>query len=164
MAEGRMLNRAISQSKKMAKLSDDTSRLLFTWMIPHLDAEGRMKGDPSLFRAAVCPRLDHITTQQVEKYLKEWDKAEAILWYDADGDKYIYCIGWDRQQRNLRKEREAPSRYPEPPPDLLRSKSGVAPRSMPQKLINVNEINSKGVNLENGLMTEVLSKIKRGKK
>ena len=124
MADGRMLNRAISQSKKMANLSTDTSRLLFTWMVPHLDREGRMKGTPSLFWAQVCPRLTHITMDQVGAFLKEWHEAGLVLWYEAgDEEMYLQCVGWERQQRGFRKDREAESRHPSPTPELVRSSS-----------------------------------------
>lgn len=39
MAEGRMLKKNISQSKKLALLKNDSARLLYTWILPHLDIE-----------------------------------------------------------------------------------------------------------------------------
>lgn len=138
-----MLNRAISTSKRMADLADDTSRMLFAWMIPHFDAEGRMKGDPALFRSIVCPRLTHITIEKVEECLRHWAKKRLILWYEIGDEKFIYCMNWNRQQRGLRKEREAVSRNPAPPPELLRSNSGAAPPAATQ---NGMEWNGKETN------------------
>ena len=160
-----MLNRAISQSKKMSELSDDTSRLLFTWAIPHLDRDGRMKADPSLFKSIVCPRLE-IDTDKVAEFLQEWHDVGAIIWYDSDdGDKYLFCIGWKRQQIGLRYEREAASRCPAPPPELLRSKSATSPHNgMERNRIEKGSADA-GTALNGGpasagdLMKEVISQV-----
>jgi hypothetical protein len=42
MAEGRILSRRISRSHKLAALSSDTARMIYSWLIPYLDVEGRM--------------------------------------------------------------------------------------------------------------------------
>ena len=83
-----------------------------------------MKGEPCLFWATVCPRLSHISMGDVEDYLVEWAEVGAILWYAGeDGERYIQCVDFDRQQRGFRKDREASSRCPGPAPELVRSSS-----------------------------------------
>ena len=36
-----MISKDISLDEKVSALSDDSARLLFTWIITHLDVEGR---------------------------------------------------------------------------------------------------------------------------
>ena len=52
MATGRMLRRKIALDKRLAQLSSDRARLLFTWCIAFLDVEGRMLGDPVVIKAS----------------------------------------------------------------------------------------------------------------
>ena len=73
MARGRMISKAISLDEKVNSLSDDTARLLFTWLIPHLDCEGRQHGDAMTIKSIVFPRRN-ISIRKVEKYLKEMEK------------------------------------------------------------------------------------------
>jgi len=135
--EGRMLGKAVSQSKKLATLSSDTVRLIYTWTIPHLDREGRIKGDTGLFRSQVCPRLD-ISLSEIEETLEELRDAELIFWYAGeDGDMYIQVTNFYTHQPNWKKDREAPSRFPAPDPELVRSRSGVGqPNELTKEVIN----------------------------
>lgn len=152
MATGRMLNKSISLNKAIASMSDDTSRLLFTWAISHLDVEGRIHGDPVLFRSIVAPRLTHITDAMVEGYIAEWAEKELIIWYEADGDMWIAFPRFEDNQRGLKKDREAKSRIPSPEEkdsrrvtqDLLRRNSGVNhDYGLPNRIeSNIKEINT----------------------
>jgi len=72
-----MLLKKISLNKAVAELADDTSRMLFSWTIAHLDREGRIHGEPSLLRSIVAPRLNHITDEIVERCIQEW-AAKAL--------------------------------------------------------------------------------------
>ena len=83
MARGRMLSKAISLDEKVNALSDDTARLLFTWLIAHLDIEGRMYGDARLFLSIVAPRRN-ISLAKVEKYLTELELHGLILRYNIN--------------------------------------------------------------------------------
>lgn len=126
MARGRMLSKDISLDEKVAALSDDTARLLFTWLIPHLDVEGRMYGDARLFLSIVAPRRN-ISLRKVEKYLTELENFGLILRYTLNGNTYLLAPNFEKHQTGLRKEKEAQSRIPPIPPDLLRTKDGVTP-------------------------------------
>lgn len=115
MATGRMVSRVISTDRELADLSDDTSRLLFTWAIPHLDVSGRMHGDPDIFKATVAPRLTHLSMEQIEGYINEWAAKELVVWYTYKGERYLCFPGFDKHQKGLRKDRESPSILPPPP-------------------------------------------------
>ena len=132
MARGRMLNRAISLDENVDALSDDTARLLFTWMIAHLDVEGRMYGDARLFLSIVAPRRN-ISLRKVEKYLTEFENFGLILRYNVNGNTYLLAPNFEKHQTGLRKDKEAQSQIPSPPPELLRSKDGVKTDFVPPK-------------------------------
>ena len=133
MARGRMVSKSISLDEKVDSLSNDTARLLFTWLIPHLDVEGRMYGDARLFISIVAPRR-HYSLQKVEKYLTELESHGLILRYNVDGNTYLCEPSFVKHQTGLRKDREAQSQIPPPPPELLRSKDGVKTELLPPKL------------------------------
>jgi hypothetical protein len=159
-----MITNNITMDKRISELSDDTSRLAFTWLITFADCEGRTRGDPAVLRSILFPRRDDISLEQMEYYIREWHDAGLIVRYEAKGDLYIYFPAFDKNQANLRKDREAPSEIPEPPsptqsqtvnsnndgvtPDnvqdngdnhheQLRSNSGATPEQLPVKLREV---------------------------
>ena len=126
-----MLRRKISWNRVVSGLADDTSRMLFSWTIAHLDREGRIHGEPSLLRSIVAPRLNHITDEIVERCIQEWAAKDLVIWYEANGDRYIAFPRFHENQQGLRVDREAESNIPGPTPDLLRSNSGPTPDLLP---------------------------------
>ena len=124
MVRGRMISKEISLDEKVNALSDDTARLIFTWMIPHLDREGRIYGEARVIKSIVIPRLHH-SEKKVEKYLKEFEKLGLILRYSVNGNQYISTPHFDKHQPGLRKEKEAQSKIPSNTTNLGRSKDGV---------------------------------------
>jgi len=90
MAQGRIVVNAIASDKKINLLSDDTSRLAFTWLITFADCEGRTHGDPAVVRSMLFPRRQDITIEQMEKYILEWAGLGLVIFYEAEGDKWIY--------------------------------------------------------------------------
>ena len=123
MARGRFVSKAISLDEKVDALSNDTARLLFTWLITHLDCEGRMYGDAQTVKSIVFPRRK-ISTQKVEKYLKELEKSELLFRYSVNGNHYLCMKNFEKHQPGLRKEKETQSQIPPFTPDLGRSKDG----------------------------------------
>ena len=60
MARGRMLNKSISYNKDVATLVNELGAeagLVFTWIIAHLDRDGRIHGDEHVLKGAVFPRI-----------------------------------------------------------------------------------------------------------
>ena len=123
MARGRMISKAISLDENVNSLSDDTARLLFTWMIPHLDCEGRLHGDATTVKSIVFPRRN-ISTRKVEQYLNEFEKNGLINRFIVNGNLYLFTPGFNKHQTGLNKNREAQSQIPPPPQELIQSKSG----------------------------------------
>jgi hypothetical protein len=126
MARGRMLSKDISLDEKVDALSDDSARLLFTWLIPHLDREGRMYGEPGVIKSIVAPRRNW-SNKRVEKYLTEMEKLGLIVRYPFNGNRYLLAPGFEKHQVGLRKERESQSKIPTPPPELVWSNDGESP-------------------------------------
>lgn len=108
-AKGRMLNRSISTSRKLSKVSD-RSVIIFTWLMPHTDDWGLMDGDANLVRAKVVPLRDY-TVSDVEESLTELEKVGLIERYEVDGDTYLEIIGFDLHQY-FRPDRRRVSEFP----------------------------------------------------
>ena len=134
MARGRMINNAIAADKRIHELSDDTSRLAFTWLVTFADCEGRTHGDPAMVRSMVFPRRTDITAERVAAYIQEWHDAGLIQWYEADGDRWIEFPAFDKNQIGLRKDREPDSVIPPSPTTAdIQQDDGEHPSDIPPK-------------------------------
>lgn len=133
MARGRMVSKDISLDEKVDALSDDTARLLFTWLIPHLDREGRMYGDAQIFKSIVAPRRNY-STKKVEKSLEQMEKLGLVVRYSVNGNQYLLAPNFEKHQIGLRKDKESPSKIPPYNPDQRRSKDGVRTKKVTPKL------------------------------
>lgn len=133
MARGRMISKAISLDEKVNALSDDTCRLLFTWLITHLDCEGRMHGDPQTVKSIVFPRRP-ISTRKVEKYLNELQENQLLLRYFVNGNAYLLMENFEKHQTGLRKDKEIQSQIPPVTPDQRRSEGGKVPPQVKVKV------------------------------
>jgi hypothetical protein len=136
MADGRMLSKRVTRSNKIADLSSDTARMIYSWLIPYTDVEGRMEADPRLLKADIAPLLDHITSAVINNVLLELHKIGLIVLYSSDDGlkKYLQILKFEENQKNLRKDREAPSHIPGPTPAKVRQNSGEGPDLLPPKI------------------------------
>ena len=145
MAKGRMINNKITGDKRINDLSDDTNRLAFTWLVTFADIEGRTYGDPAMVRSLLFPRRDDVTIERMTKYLQEWHEQGLVIWYEADGDKWIQFSGFKKNQY-LRPDREPASEIPEPTtgslPDNCRSNDDTLTDEIPVKLKEIKRIES----------------------
>lgn len=144
MARGRIISSKIALDKRINDLSNDTSRLAFTWLITFADAEGKTHGDPAVVRSMLFPRRVDISIEEIESYITEWQDSDLIVWYEAEGDMFIMFVGFDKNQPNLRRDREAASTIPDPEGCRrdengnvveLRTNSGLTQAQLPVKLI-----------------------------
>ena len=139
MARGRMLNKSISGSVKFHNLSDDTCRLLATWIIAHLDMRGVFYGDPAMVRSVVFPRRTDVTIEQVERYLCEMESAGLMWRFRCKGDVWQMWPGFTGEQAGMRADRES-SPFPTPPdaqPEQERTLTGNLPASIRQSSGNI---------------------------
>ena len=130
MADGRILSKRISRSVKIAKLSSDTARMIYSWLIPYLDVEGRMEADPKLLKADIAPLLEHITPKLIQNILIELHKINLICLYIIDNKQYLQLTKFNENQKNLRKDRESASSIPAAPPAELQQDSGTTPAQL----------------------------------
>ena len=101
----------------MADLSDAggvDALLCFTWLIPHLDCEGRITGEPSLLKGLVFPRAA-LSEAAIAAAITHISAAGlAVVYRDGQGDTILQFPGFVKNQIGLRKDREPKSVYPEP--------------------------------------------------
>ena len=124
MARGRFISKEICLNEKVDNLSSDTARLLFTWLIPHLDCEGRMYADPQIFKSIVAPRRNY-SISKIKKCLMEFENCGLIIMYQVDGNEYLLCPNFKKHQPGLQKDKESQSQIPAFTPELLQSYTGV---------------------------------------
>ena len=143
MAKARMLHTKISKSQDVDKLSCTAAMLLYSWIIPHCDDDGRIRGEAKYIKATAIPMREEISIADVEKYLKEMQEIGLICrWQDKRKDEwYIQLPTWKKYQQ-LKKDRYKPSDLPTPPDDgnilePIRTQTGT--KSFPQS--NVSKSN-----------------------
>lgn len=144
MARGRFISKAISLDEKIDALSSDTVRLLFTWLITHLDCEGRMYGDAQTVKSIVFPRRS-MRVQIIEKYLVELEEKGLIMRYSAPSGTYLCMKNFEKHQPGLNKNREAQSQIPPPTPELIQSNVGVTPSQVKDKVKDKEEVKEESV-------------------
>jgi len=126
MATGRMLQKRISNSRKMSLLSSDGARLLYTWMLAHLDVNGCFYADPVLVNNLVLTRLGK-NAKDVKAWLDEMEEVRLIQRYSSGGEQYLIYPDFFEKQKGLRPDREGNSDIPQPTPEQLQSNAGVNP-------------------------------------
>ena len=141
MPEGRIILKAISQSKKLASLKTDAARLLYTWLIPHLDINGCFYGDAVTINALIFTRLNK-KPEKIEEYLKDLEANGLIIRYKVNGDLFLTVPDFRQKQPRLNPDRDAKPTIPPYKPewknttqDQLLTNSGV---TQDQLLTNSN--------------------------
>lgn len=122
MARGRMLNKKISLNPKVAMIANELggdAALFFSWVIPHLDRDGRIGGNPEVMKAQVCPLVAGVTPELVRSTLALAAKLDLISVYEVDGETFVEYPKFAQNQQGMRYKREAASEVPE--------NSGVSP-------------------------------------
>ena len=132
MADGRMLKKKISLSRRLAALKSDSARLLYTWLLPHLDIEGRFSADPEVVKGQVVPRLKHLTSVKIDELLKDIASQELIIRYQNDGDQFLQLRRFGDEQQ-LRRDREKDSDIPDPDNCIIINDLTELPGDSPDK-------------------------------
>ena len=122
MPQGRIILKSISESKKLSELKSDSVRLLYTWLLTHLDVNGCFSGDANVINRKIFTRLKH-TNKQVESYLQDMEDNELIIRYEANGDKFLFVPDFQDKQPYLRPDHEGKPTIPLPTTEQLRSNS-----------------------------------------
>jgi hypothetical protein len=106
MARGRMLDRSIKLSKKIANTSMAGQWLYFR-MLPFTDDHGKTFGDVEDIRAEILPK-EKITDKKISSLLSELHNNELILWADGEVSQFV---DWNEHQSL--KGRPANSQFPD---------------------------------------------------
>ncbi|NIM57562.1 MAG: hypothetical protein GTO16_01275 [Candidatus Aminicenantes bacterium] len=123
MPEARMLARSISRSKSLGRLKSDSARLLYTWLIPFLDVEGRYFADPEIVKGYVFPKTKSMTPLKINRLLQELAENKLIILYSANGETFLQFKKFHELQPGMRPEREAKSIIPKPSSGLTLANS-----------------------------------------
>ena len=146
MAQGRMLKKKISVNEDVCSLNSDSSRLIYTWTIAHLDVDGFIIGRLRSFKALVCPLLEHIAIEDIASYFEEWERQGLIIRHESDNGPCLQFPKFRENQGGLKIEREAKSLYSQclipnsrTTPGLIPENSGTTPGQLPLKVKKRNE-------------------------
>lgn len=121
-----MLQNRISKSRKLASLKSDSSRLLYTWMLSHLDKNGNFYADPIMVNNLIFTRLGK-SSGAVNLLINDLVDRELIQIYSVNGDDYIHYPDFLDKQPYLRQDREGVTDIPTFTPDLVGSNDGLTP-------------------------------------
>lgn len=130
-----MLKRKITRSKKFAALKTDKARLLWFYMLPFTDVDGRLEADAEDVRDEIIRKQRKgYTIEKIEECLQDLNRVGLITLYSIDGKNYLeFARFWDEQTHNP--EREAKSDIPPPTPGALQEHS----KSTPLNVMKGNE-------------------------
>jgi hypothetical protein len=109
MAKARMLHKKISISSQVNKLSLP-AKLLFTWLIPHADDDGKLRGDVEYVKATAVPMIKW-SEKKVKNYLEEIKNVGLIYFWEENNEWFIEFIKWNAHQ-SIQKDRYKPSELP----------------------------------------------------
>lgn len=124
MARGRMLSQSIALDVEFNRMSME-AQFVFMRTIPHLDRDGLVLGNPVALWAKVAPLLPDLMPK-TEGIISEWVKACLVVAYDSPYGAVLYFKGFNKNQPNMRYDRESESLFP-PPPGYYRNGNGIEP-------------------------------------
>ena len=106
MARGRMLDRSIKLSKKIAN-SSMAAQWLYFRMLPFTDDHGKTHGDIDDIKAEILPK-EKIATSRISTLLSELHGNNLILWADGEVCEFV-----DWHDHQTLKGRPANSEFPD---------------------------------------------------
>ena len=139
MAQGRMIKRKITISKKFAALKTDKARLLWIYMLPFTDPNGRVKADAEDIRDEIIRKQRKgFSITKIEECLNDLHNVGLIIIYSVNGERYLEFTKFLDEQ-NIRLEREGKITIPPPDEGVIQDYSGSTP---PLIEVNISKVNS----------------------
>jgi len=120
MPRGRMLDKRVSDSKKLSMVSD-MAKVVYFMLLPHLDKNGAFKAVPGLIKWVAVPNLEY-SYKEIEKAINELHSVRLIMVYKVNGDEYLRYTRFREFQTNDI-NREGRTDIPEPTQELIESYS-----------------------------------------
>ena len=117
----------------MASLSNDTVRLLYTWMLSHLDVNGNFYADPVMVNNLIFTRLGH-SIETIASALDELAEKGLIIRYEINGERYLNYPDFQEKQPSLNPSKEGKTEIPELTDEALACARAV-------KEVNINKNN-----------------------
>ena len=121
-SEGRMIRKDISRSHRVAKLSAK-ALALFTMLIPHYNAHGKMDGNPHTIKGTVVPFITWFDIPTITRCLHEISEKTNVKYFQVDGCWYLHSLNYDEHQALKRKGRD----YLPSCPGVVPDQSGTTP-------------------------------------
>lgn len=111
----RLLWSSISTSRKIRCVQGDKwfrvgCHLVYSWLIPWTDDDGRLRGEPLWILANILPN-EGLTVEEIGAMLFELGRVGLIQWYEVDGERFIQVLDNENHQL-IRKDRYKASTYP----------------------------------------------------
>ena len=135
MPQYRKLNVNILSSPDVDAMPNDFVRLSWTWLPLICTRDGTGLFHPTLIKSQLFPMRRDVSEQMIEDAFNWFETAELITVYEVDGRWYYHVCNFAKYQGVTIKE--SPSPYPQPPPDLVKSKSVPS-----QELVQTNSVPS----------------------
>ena len=126
MPRGRILLKSISQSMKLPRLKTDSARLLYTWLLSHLDINGCFFADAVTVNSLVFTRLNK-TEKQIEEWLQDLEFNKLIIRFQDNGDDYLFVPDFVDKQPSLRADHEGKPYIKDFTPTKLQPSSNPTP-------------------------------------
>lgn len=162
MAQARLLNKTISLSEKVADLPDDSTRLLYTWMITHTDDVGLLPDSARTIKATVVPMLN-LSVEDIGFQLESMLEVGLLMRIQYGSKTYLYLVGHERYQ-TLKKDRQ-PSTILEYDSAGNKTDNWDFLDTLIKELTNNNQWNPNGIQMEDiGIQMEAELKRKEKKR
>lgn len=111
MARGRFISATLGDSRKFAKLANDTHRMIYMLLIPNTDAYGRLDVDPVTLGGRVLTRLG-IAPDTVNAALADMHDVGLIHLYKVGEDQYAEIVNF-HEHNDIDLSREAQAEIPD---------------------------------------------------
>ena len=154
-AQGRMIKRDISNSNGFAQLSPNAA-VLFTMLIPHFNAHGKLNGGPGFIKDEICPKIPYITYRNIPSLLKEITKHTNVKWFEYDGRHWIHSLKFLSEHQDLKSDRMGPDLLP----DYSLSITGLVPPEVEEEVEDKDKGEDEG---NSGTSPKVPAHSKNGK-
>lgn len=112
MSRRRYISTEISLDPEVNQLIEEYglfAGLLYTWMIPHVEDDATLTGDPRKILLQVVPGVRSVTVQDVETALEGMVKYGLIVW-DKEASLITFPDSFYKYQSYIREDKRSPRR------------------------------------------------------
>lgn len=120
MARGRFINKTVATDMKVAVLTETYgawATVLHHRIIAFLDVNGNVRADGFWLKATLFPLDAGISPEDCRKFSRAIPAVGLAEEYEVDGIPYLHFKNFEKNQHNLRKDREK-AEYPEQKHDV----------------------------------------------